>query len=410
MSDRTPDIGFESYLRAALADAVAGPVPTTFPARAKRRVRMRQSMFSVVVAAVVVAIATIGGSALGVFETDRYIEVAGEELNERGAGGQYPCNAKEWFGPTDEGPVGCVAVGAYDGISWALGVTWKGNGDLCIVNSTVGGGFAGGSGMSCGAYDPRGIGMDLIGFGSEPAEQMLAMGYVPGNTTELFLERGGDPPMELQLYPTPRELAAGFISLDAKFYLVWLPDDAETLVAYDGDREIARLPIDGDSSQGDAPNDAPPPGATVDVTRFRAGGIPYVMDVYGEELNGDDVGCTRIESLRPRVEKKGGPCHPGFPQDNAVSVAATVLKPPLVAVHGMVRSEVAALWAETPGRRRFEVEIIPTPRGVERGISFFVFVVADAYAIDKPLTVIAEDAQGNVIQERTILLANDVSG
>ena len=54
--------------------------------------------------------------------------------------------------------------------------------------------------------------------------------------------------------------------------------------------------------------------------------------------------------------------------------------------------------------KRFEVEILRAPDVIERSVSFFVFQVADGFSIDKPLTVIAEDARGNVIQERTITL------
>jgi hypothetical protein len=211
--------------------------------------------------------------------------------------------------------------------------------------------------------------------------------------------------MELQLYPTPDELARSYRSLDAKFYLVWLPDDAHTFVAYDDEREIARLSIDGDSQPND--DGEPDPPESVTVKPFEAQGINYLFAAYGSEVGGIDMACTAVS---PRGESGpigdgNGTCHQGFPDENALSVAQTRLEnEQLVAIHGVVRSEVARLTARTPEGEPFEVEIIPAPKGIERYISFFVFQIADGASIDKPLTVTARDAQGNVIQERTITI------
>jgi hypothetical protein len=397
VTDQSVDPTFEAFLRGALAEAASGPVPTELPRSARTRVRARQASFSIMAAAVTLVVFSFGASALGLFESDRYIEVGGKQLNERGAGGRYPCDAKEVFGRMGEKPVACIATGSYEGFQWAVGTAWSRHG-LCMVTSTMAEGYAAGTGMSCDTYDSEGIGIEAQGFGSEPNEQMFMTGYVPGNTERLFLERHGDEPMELQLYPTPEELGAGYISLDAKFYVVWAPDDADAFVAYDGDSEIARRSIDGDPPRN------PDPPERLAITDFTAHDVNYVFDVYGDEVGGIEMACTAVSARGERSTITGnGTCHQGFPDENALSVAQTRLGDgQLVAIHGVVRSEVAALWARTPGQERFEVEIIPTPKGIEKGIAFFLFQVADGFSIDKPLTVSAEDARGNVIQERTI--------
>jgi hypothetical protein len=127
--------------------------------------------------------------------------------------------------------------------------------------------------------------------------------------------------------------------------------------------------------------------------------------VYGDEVGGIDMACTSVFAAGDRgLNILGrGTCHPGFPDENALSFATQTFWP-RYAVHGVVRSDVASLWVERPGQRRSKVEILPPPDGIEHSISFFVFQIPFADSLGEPLTMIAEDAQGNTIQERTMTI------
>lgn len=383
------DHGFEDFLRASLFGAVAGAgSPPPLP---KRRVRMRQAALMGAAGAVVVlgALGVVSVSG-GMVANDGSAPAgpSGGVFDERGSGGTYPCPQDGDHGRRDW----CIATGERHEVSWTLGVSIEHDSELCMTFEAAGGpggGIASGGGSSCNEYEPDGIGLEQTGIGDLPR---LAYGPVPAAADSLVLEHGADESFALEIYPAP----AGF-PLDAAFYLVWLPDDAVRLVAYDeGGSVVATRELDG-SPEGQGP----PQYVDIDEGTFR--GVPWAFSAYGDLKDGREIACTRV-LLGRFLSGSLAPCDASFGRESAAGITpyfSLSELPGFTAMSGVTSSQTGSVTF-VAGGREIEATMIEPPPAIEQSLRFFVAFVPSGRQGQLTATVIVRDRSGEVIEERDV--------
>ena len=408
MSEHIIDPSFEEYVRNALADTVSGASPAPLPTRVRRRARVRQMVTAtataVGAAALIVAAFAFAGLVLG---DEPMVDVGGRPMDTRGAGGISPCPNSPFGGGAFEHGTGdysgtfCISQGSYEGVSWSLGVSWsRGAGDepLCIATGTMGGGAAAGVGSSCDDYVPGAIGLNVSQVEGYPK---MAAGQVPGNTETLFLEHGGDESFELQVYRAPKAFP-----LDLGFYLVFMPDDAQTLVAYDAaGNEIARRNIDGEPG---APDEQTERTHNVNIDKGVSAGVNWVLDTFGTVIDGRETVCTSLEITAPEKGIVGGlpeeTCHIGVPDHDVIGIAKTVTDEVsgVAAYSGVMSSKVDSVVLRTNDGRRFDFEVITAPENIEQRLAYFVLIVEGVGVEGLEGTIVARSEGGAILAEREV--------
>lgn len=356
-------------------------------------------------AAVAFGAFTLGSAML---DTDPTVDVGGTPMDERGAGGVSPCTNNPFGGGAFEHGTGdytgtfCISQGSYEGISWSMGVSWsRGAGDepLCIATETIGGGAGGSSGSSCDEYLPGEIGLNVSQIEGYPK---MAAGQVPGDTETLFLEHGGDERFELQVYRAPKAFP-----LDLGFYLVFMPDDAQTLVAYDSaGNEIARRNIDGEPG---APGEQTERTRNVNIDKGTAAGVSWVLDTFGTVIDGRETVCTAFEFTdEPAEGIEGKPeneaCYEGVPDHDVIGIIRWVNNdvPGVVAYSGVMSSKVDSVTLSTDDGREFDAEVITAPENIEQRLAYFVLIVDGVDAEGRIATIVARSEGGAILAEREV--------
>jgi hypothetical protein len=258
---------------------------------------------------------------------------------QRGSGGSYPCTVEPQPYQPKDGTF-CVATGTYGSAEWML-VTYEDKKHGICIDVEVTTPDGGGGGGGCGYKDDRGIGIGVSSGDEYP--DGIAYGPVTPSVDRLVLERENGETIELELYPTP-----GFAPPDTpRFYLVFLPDDAAALVAYDeAGKEIDRR----DNELDPAPPfpESTQLGPPVQVASGTYNGLAWDLQAY-EERMGDDVRpCTELY-LGKGDERfgGGGGCYllPG--QIIGYSEGAYGEEyPSLISIAGAVRPEVDEITLE----------------------------------------------------------------
>ena len=409
MSEHIIDPSFEDYMRNALAETVLDASPAPLPTRVRRRARVRQMVTATATGlgavALIVGAFTFVGS---VFGEEPKVNVGGRQLNASGAGGTSPCPNSPFGGGAFEHGTGdysgvfCISQGSYEGVSWSLGVSWsRGAGDkpLCIATGTMGGGAAAVVGSSCDEYLPGQIGLNVSQIEGYPK---MAAGQVPGDTETLFLEHGGDESFELQVYRAPKAFP-----LDLGFYLVFMPDDAQTLVAYDASgTEIARRNIDGEPG---APGEETERTRNVNIDKGTAAGVSWVLDTFGTVIDGRDTVCTAFEftdepaeGIEGKLENEA--CHKGVPDHDVIGITRWVNDdvPGVVAYSGVMSSNVDSVTLSTDDGREFDAEVITAPKNIEQRLAYFVLIVDGVDAEGQIATIVARSEGGAILAEREV--------
>ena len=408
MSDHIIDPSFESFVRNAMEETVSGANPAPLPNGVRRRARARQIVTATVTtlgaAAVIVAALTFTGS---IFGDVPKVNVGGRPMDARGAGGVSPCPDSPFdfgggafeHGTGDYTGISCISQGTYEGVSWSLGASWSRGAPeksaFCIATGTMGGGAAAGVGSSCDEYIPGTIGLDVSQIEGYPK---MAAGYVPGHTETLFLEHGGDESFELQVYRAPKAFP-----LDLGFYLVFMPDDAQTLVAYDASgEEITRRNIDGPPG---APGEQTERTRSVNIDKGESAGVGWVLDSFGTVVDGRETVCTLLKISAPEKGITGQEdmeiCHIGVPDHDVIGIAKTS-EAGYVAYSGVMSSRVDSVILRTDDGREFEAKVIPAPANIEQRLAYFVLIVEGVDAEGLTATIIARSAGGAILAEREV--------
>ena len=402
MSEQIIDPSFEDFVRNAFADTVSGASPAPLPRQVRRRARVRQMVTASATGLGVVAIVFAAFSFAGaIFGEAPKVNVGGRQMDARGAGGISPCQSDPFAsmpGAGGEDHAFCVSHGSYEGVSWALGASVHRD-DLCIATATMGGGAAAGVGSSCDDFEDGGIGMSVSQIEGYPKH---AVGYVPGATEKLFLEHGGDESFELQVYPTPK----GF-PRDLKFYSVFMPDDAQTFVAYDADgNEIARRNVDGEPG---APGEQTERTRNVNIDEGEASGISWVLDAFGTVIDGRETVCTAFAFTdEPAAGIEGKPeneaCHEGVPEHDVIGIVRWVNDdvPGVVTYSGAMSSRVDSVTLTTDDGSEFEAEVIRASKKIDQQFAFFVLIIDGVDAEGEIATIVARSAGGAILAEREV--------
>ena len=354
MSSHMPSAEFENTVRRGLSDLAGDVTAPVLRLRARKRVRTHQAL-TALATLLVVGITAAGALTVLGTEPERYVRVGGGRLlNTRGAGGQFPCSDEQMEMPG--GGQRCVAVGSYRGVDWSLAASLDPKHGLCLWTGTSGGGnLAAGAGGSCDEYTEGGITLSESRLGDLP---MLAVGAVPGATERLFLEHGGDDRFELQVYPTPANFP-----LDLKFYLVWLPDDAQNLLAYNRSGDvIAERRLDGAE-----------PGKSQETKHFvvergEIEGVAWTLESYGDVIDGRETVCT---ALILGDAEPANTCHGSFDgRGLSVTVAYPSELPGRAVVSGVMSSKIEELILQLKKGEDTGTAILRAPEPVEPALEF----------------------------------------
>lgn len=310
---------------------------------------------------------------------------SGDLMDERGSGGTYPCSFD-----TTPGRLGatCVARGERDGLKWKMGASVQQDGTLCLAIETVGGGAAGGGGSSCNEYEPERIALEQMGIGDLP---MLAYGKVPSHVERLVLEHGAAESFELEIYPPPE----GF-PIEAGYFLVWLPDDAVRLVAYDAEGGV----VTTQSFDGSQPGSQPEETARAEIGDVVHDGSPWKVEAYGAVEDGRDVVCVRME-LRGAETSALAPCDASFGRQSVVGVSAFSSPefPQVVAFGGVTSSKTGSVTFVAGDGLRVDALMIEPPAKVDRTLRFFTAFLPAEGAGTKG-SIVVRNLEGDVIEER----------
>jgi hypothetical protein len=334
--DRDPfERRISSLMDAAAQDLVPGP---SIPSRLKRRARVQQTAVIVGGLATVLLLAVFAGAAVrALLPGPDSVRPASND--QRGSGGTYPCTVEPQPHQPKHGTM-CVATGTYGDADWTL-VTYKDEKHGMCIDLEVTTPDGGGGGGGCGYEDDRGIGIGLSSGDEYP--EGIAYGPVTPSVDRLVLERENGEELELELYPTPGSAPPNA----PRFYLVFLPDDAAALVAYDDTgQEVDRR----DSELDPAP---PVPESTqlgppVQVASGTYEGLAWDLQAY-EERMGDDVRpCTELH-LGKGDERFGGGGGCYLLPDQVIGYAESAYGekyPSLISIAGAVRPEVDEITLE----------------------------------------------------------------
>lgn len=315
------------------------------PRDVQRRARLRRAAMVVGSAALVVGLVVGGGSVASSLLT-----------NGTSPAGPRPTPRGDEHGAPRDLNGDLVATGTFDGGRWWLSAYMQGENDLCTELTTEEADGSGGSGGSCGRFDPVkhpiGLGVDSGGGA------VIASGHVPEHVERLDLILGSGERVSVKFYEKPE----GF-PLPVKFYVIvpFPEDEAQELIAYDDSgAEVDRQEIFNSS---DAPTISRVAGPFI-IDEGEHQGIPYVFKGHVEEQELSEGGSWAYpchEFMLGRHERfgGGGGCDIPLARGHAVnfSQASFEAKPDIIAIHGAAWPEVDRVTVELETGEVFDAEV-----------------------------------------------------
>ncbi|MGH2808012.1 MAG: hypothetical protein ACRDKT_12145 [Actinomycetota bacterium] len=392
MNDRDP---FERRL-GALMDAASDhlvPAPS-LPAGLKRRARVRQAAVALGAFAAVFLVLFVAGSAVRALlpGPDGGSEVA---AGERGSSGTYPCTYEPQ--PHQPKDTFCVATGTFEDAEWTM-VTYDSKDGICIdIDVTTPDGGGGGGGCGSGPDRPIGVGVNT----GDEYPNGIAFGRTAPNVARLVLELKDGNILDLELYPAPEGA-----DVTGNFYVLFLPDDAEALVAYDDTgAEIARET----AFASPAPvEESTPLGPPVPVASGDFEGLPWKLNAYEEQMSDEVMTCTELYFGDDEDFGGGGGCGYEVPSQSAISFSEAGHGddlPDVVSIFGVIDPRVDDVVLDLPDGEdvSFQIYRSATDRGPGGfDVDFFVGFVETPN--NEPLngTLIARTSDGEVLQRKKL--------